>query len=213
MPPHDVYIEGFCGSGAVIRNKRPAVKNFALDLSKEALDLCQELAGDRTDIEYITYNACHGFGALFDQAERALIYFDPPYVMSTRVRKDVYAFEMTDADHERLLWQAKSYDCMVMISGYRSTLYDEALADWRRIDYMAQTRGGMKEESLWMNFPEPTELHDYSFLGDNFRERERIKKKKKRWQEKLANMDRLERFALMDAIGQTMKETSCQSAL
>ena len=65
---------------------------------------------------------------------------------------------------------------------------------------MAQTRGGPKEESLWMNFPEPTELHDYSFLGDDFRARERIKKKIKRWQEKLAKMDRLERLALMDAI-------------
>ena len=94
----------------------------------------------------------------------------------------------------------------------RNALYDEALASWPRIDYMAQTRGGPKEESIWMNFPEPTELHDYSFLGDDFRERERIKKKKQRWQARLAKMDRLERLALMDALGNPGADQSGKEA-
>jgi hypothetical protein len=51
-----------------------------------------------------------------------------------------------------------------------------------------------------MNYPEPFELHDYSYLGDNFRERERIKRKKARWTERLKSMPALERFAILSVL-------------
>jgi DNA adenine methylase len=43
-------------------------------------------------------------------------------------------------------------------------------------------------------------LHDYRYLGDDFRERERIKRKTKRWTAKLQSMPILERQALLSAI-------------
>ena len=46
----------------------------------------------------------------------------------------------------------------------------------------------------------PLELHDYAYLGDNYRERERIKRKKTRWVAKLRGMDELERRAILWAI-------------
>ena len=46
----------------------------------------------------------------------------------------------------------------------------------------------------------PKELHDYNFLGDNFRERERIKNRTKRWLSRLRKMSVLERQALLSAI-------------
>jgi hypothetical protein len=58
----------------------------------------------------------------------------------------------------------------------------------------------MVNESLWMNFAPPSQLHDYAHLGDGFRERERIKRKKERWAGKIARMDRLERLAVMEAL-------------
>ncbi len=51
-----------------------------------------------------------------------------------------------------------------------------------------------------MNYSLPDQLHDYSFLGDNFREREWIKRKKQRWVKKLQGMGRLERLAIMAGI-------------
>jgi len=60
--------------------------------------------------------------------------------------------------------------------------------------------GDTREEWLWMNYPEPIALHDYSYLGDNFRERERIKRKVSRWKAKLEKMDVLERRAILMAI-------------
>lgn len=82
---------------------------------------------------------------------------------------------------------------MVMISGRRSTLYDDALKHFHRVDYQTETRRGPVTESLWMNFRPPVALHDYSHLGDNYRGRERTKRKKAQWADKVANMDRQER--------------------
>jgi hypothetical protein len=108
---------------------------------------------------------------------------------------------MSDDDHLDLLAVLKSLPCMVMISGYWSELYERELQDWRSISYQTMTRGGFPAtEWLWMNYPEPFELHDYSFLGENFRERERIKRKKARWTERLKSMPALERFAILSML-------------
>jgi hypothetical protein len=56
-----------------------------------------------------------------------------------------------------------------------------------------------------MNYPPPSQLHDYRFLGDNFRQRERLKKKKENWVSRLKSMPVLERQALLFAI-ESMKE-------
>lgn len=212
MPPHKTYIEGFLGSGAVMRNKRPAERNIGIDSSLEALDLCLELSGSKGnefrllngDALYLmpSLKAMVSDSFLIDAAD-TLIYADPPYMMGTRKGGNLYDFEMDNAAHERLLGILTEARCMVMISGYRSSLYDDVLSHFTRVDYQAQTRRGMVTECLWMNFPEPDTLHDYAHLGSNYRERERIKRKRNRWAAKLQNMDRLERLAVMDALTKT----------
>jgi hypothetical protein len=51
-----------------------------------------------------------------------------------------------------------------------------------------------------MNYLEPAELHDYGYLGEGFRERERIRRMQARWRRRLAVMPSLERYALLSAI-------------
>lgn len=199
MPPHDVYIEGFCGSGAVLRNKRPAKRNIAIDLDLEALNLARELAGERDDVEWVNANSLEVLKSMAHK-HLTLAYFDPPYVMESRKGGDLYNFEMSDEDHYKLIYFAIDTPWMVMISGYRNSIYDGLLFDWHRIDYQTMTRQGMVDESLWMNFEPPNQLHDYSYLGENYRERERIKKKKARFQSKFEKMDRLERLAIMEVL-------------
>lgn len=136
-------------------------------------------------------------------ASQTLIYCDPPYLLSTRsCKKAIYRHEMmTDAEHTRLLKLLRKMPQMVMLSGYRSALYDELLWDWRREDFYTTNRRGTRVlESVWLNFPEPLELHDYRFLGVGWRDRARIKKMRGRWSTKLANMPALQRHALMASI-------------
>lgn len=139
------------------------------------------------------------------QTERVFVYADPPYLRSTRRTKDrYYRFEFwTPEEHARLLDAITTLpsNWMVAISGYDNPQYDQALKGWRRLDYQQHLRRKIVSiESLWMNYPHPFELHDYNHLGQGFRDRERIKKKKSRWVRMLTEMPDQERYAVMHAI-------------
>ena len=199
MPPHRTYIEAFAGSGAVLRLKRPALANIAIDVDTSSTNKL------KCALPGVTVICDDAISVLkdYDYKGDELIYADPPYLGSTRMSKrKIYNHEMmSDDDHLDLLAVLKSLPCMVMISGYWSELYARELKGWRSISYQTMTRGGFPAtEWLWMNYPEPFELHDYSFLGENFRERERIKRKKARWTERLMSMPALERFAILSVI-------------
>jgi len=130
------------------------------------------------------------------------VYCDPPYLMETRrSQRSLYEFEYSEQDHLNLLAVLKTITCPVAISGYWSEMYADTLGLWHTYTYEARTRGGsMATEWLWMNYAPPTVLHDYSHLGNSFRERERIKRKKARWVNRLQKTEGLERQAILWAI-------------
>lgn len=83
--------------------------------------------------------------------ENVLIYCDPPYVLSTRCRKQ-YKHEMTDEDHEVLLEALLQHKGPAIISGYSSPLYEERLKDWyreERINYAQNAQ--QRREVIWCN--------------------------------------------------------------
>lgn len=84
--------------------------------------------------------------------ENVLIYCDPPYVLSTRSRRQ-YRFEMTDDDHEALLQELRKSRAKVMLSGYENSLYDRYLNGWRKEQIAARAQNtGLRVETLWMNY-------------------------------------------------------------
>lgn len=222
IPPHDAYVEPFLGGGAVMRLKKPAIFNYGLDLCATAVQNFEAARlAESGDARAQSSKAAMvdplgtaspfwairpGCGLAFLESSpimasgSTLVYCDPPYLMSTRSSGRAYEFEMSDVDHRRLLRWAIAARCRVMISGYWSGMYGRSLRSWRCVKFMAMTRGGLAEECLWLNFPEAAALHDYRYLGENFRERERIKRKTVRWRARLARMPLLERRALLSAI-------------
>jgi DNA adenine methylase len=201
MPPHRVYIEPFLGAGSVLRfKKRAPAGSIGIDIDAAVTEAWN---GDEVPgLQIIQADAlCWLASTTF--TDDTLIYLDPPYLMHTRsCKRRVYRYEFElPGHHQQLLDIIKGLPCMVMISGYYSELYAQELTGWRSIHFSAQTRGGHSAvEWLWMNFPEPVELHDYQFLGTNFRERERIKRKRLRWQARLKRMPAIERYALLSAL-------------
>lgn len=98
----------------------------------------------------------------YGQHEGVLIYADPPYLGSTRSSStNGYRHEMKRAeDHAALLDALTACRAKVCLSGYRSPLYDNALAGWERVEIGAWTgqgsRWGARTEVLWMNYtPHP----------------------------------------------------------
>lgn len=91
---------------------------------------------------------------------QTLFYLDPPYLHETRQSTDDYAHEMTIHQHHELCSVIRGCQGKVMLSGYRSALYQAQLEceGWRRHDFDLPNNaaGGASKrrmtESLWCNF-------------------------------------------------------------
>lgn len=200
IPPHQTYIEPFAGSAAIARYKAPSRSTILIDSDPAVLAaISQHLTRDLTLIcdDAITFLESYPWTG--DE----FIYCDPPYLMETRSTKaPLYKHEFSSPQqHKQLLSILQAIPAAVAISGYHSALYADALRKWRVTTYRTMKRSGQPAiESLWMNYEQPTTLHDYRYLGRSFRERERIKRRQHRWTRRLSRMDQLERAALLHAI-------------
>jgi DNA adenine methylase len=203
-PPHRVLVVPFAGKCAFTLAIRPAAGGVVL-VDADADVVAWWRAQDPSSPVLARSTIIHGCG--IELLERyawhgdELVFADPPYLPGTRM-PDLYAHELTTADHRRLLRVLEGIPCPVMLCGRPSEMYTRALPTWRTLDYTSGTRGGPKPERLWMNYPEPVALHDYSYLGSNFRERERIKRLRQRWRARLAVMPAMERYAVLASIAE-----------
>lgn len=238
IPPHDVYISATAGHDAVLRYKRPASRNIAIDLDSSPLEWwaryrddvechnCDGVEWLRMNFGFYSPDPVAGFGvgrsrasdpASRDRtsldpgasaevasqpgpgASRIFTLLDPPYPAEVRTSGKLYKFDQLERPfHERMLATAKRLPCMVMICCYPNEYYDAELSDWRSHDYFSVCRSGEKRaERLYMNYPEPVELHDFRFLGKCKRERERIKRQQATLRKKLANLPPQERAAFL----------------
>ena len=202
LPMHTYYAEPFAGKGGIFRNKAPALRSYIVDLDDEICAWWDSLSAPGTIVRM-------GDGIRWVElaAEWAppdlLIYCDPPYLKSRRVKQKLYKHEMTEEQHKQLLTALTALRCPAAISGYSSDLYDEMLSGWQRDDHDVITRGGtMRTECFWRNpaAMDPASLGpvmEYSRLGDSYIERGRVASKIKAWQARLSKMGPVERRALV----------------
>ena len=90
----------------------------------------------------------------YDTAD-TVFYLDPPYVHSSRGDAAAYGYEMTDGEHEELFAVLQTIRGRVVLSGYRSELYDDLYSGWRRVDAderICHSSRTNRQESVWMNF-------------------------------------------------------------
>lgn len=199
MPPHEVYIETHLGGGAVLRHKRPAAQNIAIDIDDRALQAWTDVAG--LEVQLVHAQA-EDFLTRHNFVGKEFLYVDPPYLPETRRRDRVYRYEYDANGHRKLLELLLTLPCMVMISGYGNPLYDELLTGWNKRTYRAKTHVEVREETLWFNYEPPFELHDSRYLGDTFRHRQSTKRRLERMKCKFDSMDPLERNAFMQWLNQ-----------
>jgi hypothetical protein len=197
MPPHDTYIETHLGSGAVLFHKPPALRNYGADLDDTARIKTLQRWKDRginpPRLDFFHGDAVYFLESLkrngaitgvpaFAKLGRVLVYCDPPYMLETRTSRARYRHEYTVADHERLLACLINLpeNVSVILSGYPSQLYDDRLTGWRSKEFQAMTRGGVRTEKIWMNYPEGR-AYTHTFAGKDYNDRHRIKRKVEWW--------------------------------
>lgn len=192
IPPHGTYIETHLGGGAVMRAKKPAKRSIGIEIDSDVV------AGwnGRPDVEVICADAVD-FLESFQFTGDEFVYCDPPYLASTRRQRKIYRHEYTTADHRRLLEVLKRLPCPVMLSGYPSALYDAQLPDWHCDRSLQRTQADVAIECIWTNFEPPAVLHDHNHVGENFRQREAIRRKRGRMVARIRALPIQERGALV----------------
>ncbi len=225
IPPHEVYVAGFAGRDAIAQFKKPAARNVLIDLDPSPLDWWAEYsAGDAEHGDAARLWELHNCDSLdwlritfgltrhhrptdpppVDRESRYqnwFVFLDPPYLMGTRSSGPMYRHEMTDEQHAELLRIVRLLPCPVMLCGYWSQLYANALDDWRVVEYFSVARSGEKrKEFAWCNYPKPSVLHDARFVGGDKRERENVRRRITRLSRTLAALPDHERQAVLDAV-------------
>ncbi|MBU1297073.1 MAG: DNA adenine methylase [Gammaproteobacteria bacterium] len=195
MPPHQTYIESHLGGGAVMRNKKPALRNIGLDLDSKVIEMWKMDLPNICELHQL--DAVSYLGSYtYDGNE--LVYVDPPYLPETRKREKVYRCDYTENDHVLLLKCLIKLPCNIMISGYDNDLYNGLLSGWRKVHFSAKTHTGLKEETVWMNFEHPDRLHDTRYIGKTFRDRQNIQRRQSRLRSRIEKLDPIERNDLYE---------------
>lgn len=181
LPRHDYYIEAFLGSGRLLRHKRPA------DVWSHGIETDPRLLRAWATVQHpsLTVHDADAFEVLpviiaecaMRPGARTLAYFDPPYMMQARRSKGArYHREWSDEDHIAFFEMARRLECLMVVSHLPCPEYSDAFSDWHTFTFTNYTQGGPQVEQVWCNFEPTPDLHEFTYIGDNFRQREQFKR-------------------------------------
>lgn len=200
IPKCEMFIDAMTGSGVVgSLVARSGCKVVLNDIDEDVLKKII-VTGKNVSVH------CSSFEELImmydNSAGDRVFYFDPPYLKATRsYQPNIYANDWeTLEDHQMFLFRVRGMGCPTIISHYPCDLYDDALKDWRKVQYNSMTRAGVRVENLYMNFPAPGLLQCPHVVGENFTDRQRIKRKVSRIVERLKNENPLDRAAILSSV-------------
>ncbi len=209
MPPHTHYVEAFLGRGVVMRRKLEASVNIGIEIDADTLAKFW-FGQDGFDHVRLSCNDALTELTLLDLPQSALVYADPPYLGTARkdINRRYYKHDaLSNEWHERFLDVMLSLRCMVIVSGYESELYHAKLAGWRTAYKWTVNRAGAAvREFVWMNYQEPSLLHDARFVGDDFTDRQRVKRKMERWKKNFVALPADERWAMFAALASVVDD-------
>lgn len=203
IPPHDIFIEPFLGNGAIMRKIKPAaMASIGIDIDASVILKWLETNPSITAINADAISWLQHFAPIANILKqigiKVLIYLDPPYPMECRKSKNkLYAYEMSTIDHIALISIILNINADILISSYANDIYDNMLHDWFSFTFSSTTRKGLATEKVWCNYPKPSILHDYRYIGNSFREREQIKRIQSGTISKLTAMKDLQRNAMI----------------
>ena len=200
IPKHDIYAEFFAGSASVFDLITvPAAKNILNDINAEVYQLLVEKY-QNTSFLICCYDAIKLLKLSLKTSNKKFfnkdffVFLDPPYLHETRPNgTNLYKHEMTKIDHVQLLSNCLVMKCNLMIIHPKCELYEKMLFNWRKIEVKVRYNKKTSIECLYMNYPEPAELQDYSYLGNNCWDRQRIKRKVENYVEKFKKLPVLDR--------------------
>lgn len=214
IPDHREFISGFFGHCGITRIKTPAELTVGIEPNKSVVKEWARLQYSEFP-DHQLFSSFHVINDFFlnviddllPSMQNPFVYLDPPYPMNSRKSdRDLYAYEMTDEDHHNLMKWCVKQSVPIAISTYPNKIYKQYLKDWRLIKYKAKTRRGSVTELLYMNYNDPVTLHDYRFIGNTFRQREKFKRRCNSMRRKFAQLTAHEQAMLQKEFAQIINE-------
>lgn len=225
IPDVTFFIEGFTGGGtigfALAKLKKERLRILLWEKSQQVCKQLQDKVNfgkiykeitDRVtvwncdSIEHMYKRVeLHGVEEFFGQ----MYFFDPPYSFQMRKSKrNIYEHEWSEQQHyyflsfiKEIFTPGENGQIYCMITHPRCAMYENALKGWFTIDIEYQTRGGMMQDTIWMNYDiTQLKLLCTDFIGDDYTERQAFKRKKDRWAKRLNSMNLHERQAMIEHI-------------
>lgn len=210
--PHDTLIIPYLGNCALTRKMRWPAQVIANDLDPFIIDQWREAQlGPQLDLYNLPALDFLATVLKLPNLGRVVIYCDPPYPLDSRKsQREVYKFEMTEQDHQEFLTAVRLLRVDCLISTYPNDLYADQLSHWQRIGFQSQTRHGPATEWLFFNYPSPVVLHDERFGGENYRQREYVKRKAARWVKRFQQMPPHEQQLILSQVLSTAPDALVQ---
>lgn len=204
--PADIslFVELFAGSAAITQRMNLGNTPVELnDIDPKVKLLLEQKFKNNSNVTINDYDYFYFFR--FITSDKAFIFIDPPYLHATRKNNKLYKYELTDAQHIKLLQKVLEQTCYVAIIHPACELYDTMLKDWRSIDIEIRYHKKTSKERLYMNYDTPTELKDYQYLGNDSWERQRIKKRVLQYIQKFKKIPKQERNYILNELNQLPK--------
>ena len=198
IPQCKIYVEPMVGGGGILKNLNLPEITVINDLDSGVIDNYSNVDQGQ-DIR--VYNVDYKIVCDIYDSKESVIYFDPPYHFETRKSQQKrYFAEWETKEHIEFLNYVRSLQSKIIISHYPFYLYDKVLKDWRTKEFLSTTRSGQVVEKLYMNFEKPKALQDYRYIGEDFTDRQRIKRQNKRLFNKIAQLPLYQRQLLLSEI-------------
>lgn len=194
LPKSERYFSLFFGGGGL---EKSAYTAAALFICAEKNPACKqfEVPGVAT-IEYNDYQDLIEDN-VFTRSD--FIFADPPYMFSSRTTgRKYYKYEFSHQDHITFLEHIQNLDANIMITHPECDLYDGELYGWSKEPFNYMTRRGMFKDCVYKNFQAADiELLNYDCLGEDFTDRQRIKRQRQNIVNKFAGLDNHVRAAIV----------------
>ena len=210
IPKCNVFIDAMVGNGGILFNLKLPGLTVINDIDSGVIEKYDIQHFENIIIENFDYRSIIAKYDC-DRSYNIFFYFDPPYLKSSRKsQKDLYRYEWNESQHIEFLSLTNTVKSNCMISHYPCELYDNYLKGWKTFDFQSTTRNGTATERIYMNYEKPTILQDFRYLGKDYIDRQRIKRKVQRFIKKLETLPDDERTAILTAVIDKNNYTAAQ---
>lgn len=206
IPKCTDFYEVFCGSAQlskIIMSICPDIKIHLNDLDSAVIDKYSFPSAVCTNL--------HSLELLSviekNDYEGSIMFIDPPYQHCSRIGNEkLYTFEMSDQDHIDFFNYVSSSKIKMIIIHPKNCIYDKLInLGWRYKEIKIRYHNKTSIERIYCNYAVPVELMTYKYIGINFTDRQRIKRKCERFSKKLQLLPVIEREAIINHLIKTFK--------